>query len=322
MYHLISTKKNLPESHVLAIFLYSGILLLIVLYISFQKACRLFEKKNWNEAIPKLEELLYKLEKILGKKSSAYQKNLFMLSISYIGIEQYKKAEEYFLCAIEIWKNTEKQELSQYLNIFIPLIYLYVKSGECEKEKQLLVELGAIREKLFNEAKPDCIKLLSKLVSFYQRRSDDKNTERCLLSIREIQRQNLPQEQTLYLESLEKLVDFYEKKEDYTQVEVFLREAKEIRKKIRERDIVSIFRKLLIKIRPVLNLTQPLISSQKYLSNLFKLADLYENTCQYNKAEWVLGEAKDEIEKFWGKYVRYYTIYLCKLGRISLVSGC
>ncbi len=237
----------------------------------------LFNKGDYEKAIPFAEQAVLTAKKEFGEIHSDYASSLNNLAVCYKLLGQYEKAKPLYLESIGIRKIVLGETHPDYLASLINLSNLYSEVGQYEIAETNLLIAKEIYEKEIGETNPNYALCLNNLAGVYMSKGDYEKVELLYLKSKELRKTLFGESHIEYASSLNNLALYNKKLGQYEKAEKLYLEALEIWKNVAGK------------------------SHPNYITTLSNLSSLYKIKGQNKKAETMYLEALEIRENVSGK---------------------
>jgi len=223
---------------------------------------KFYIERAFKKAVPYLQYAVKKAQRNTTEKGDSLQAlYLGHLGFFYERSGIYKKAEAIYVKSIQLKKEVDGVQSTEYAIALNNLAILYKNMGKYEQAEPLYLQTIAIEKKLLGEQNPSYAKSLNNLAALYYQMSKYEQAEVLFLKTIEIREKTLGPEHPVFAQSLNNLAALYEAMGKYEQAEPLYLQAMEIKE-------------------AALGPKHP-----SYATSVNNLAALYENMKKYTKAQ-------------------------------------
>ena len=236
------------------------------LYLYVDQECLFFlyhfySSGNYENAVPYGEMSVVLRKSVLGENHPNCASSLNNLAELYRKIDDYSRAEQYYLESLKICKVAFGENHPDYATCINNLGSLYQDMGEYSKAEQYYLESLKIIKEILGENHTNYAGVLNNLGSLYNSMGDYSHAEQCYLESMNIHKSLLGESHSKYAASLNNLGRLYNSKGEYSKAEQYFLESLKI-------------------IKSVLGENHP-----DYAVSLNNLGSLYHDMGEYSKAE-------------------------------------
>ncbi|MDZ4794699.1 MAG: CHAT domain-containing tetratricopeptide repeat protein [Bacteroidota bacterium] len=257
-----------------------------------QETMRLFEKGEYEKAIPVAEKAAEAVKKDFGEKHSLYNGTIFFLAVCHYKLYHYEKAEQYFVLQKDLLSKTSGEKDKTYTACLINLAAVYRDMGKYQQSEALYIQANTINKAILGENDPDYSTSLNNLASLYQFIGQYAKAEQLFTQSGNNLKRILGENNALYATSLNNMATLYSVMGLYEKAKPILIRVLELRKS-------------------VLGETH-----RDYGLSLNNLAALYGNMGQYDKAEPLYLEGIGILKKTKGENHPDYASMLDNLAQL------
>ena len=177
------------------------------------------------DAIPFAETSLLLIESILGDNHIDYAEALNKLATLYRELGNYKKAEQYYLKALNIYKSVLGEQHLYNASCLSNFGVLYLLVGNYNQAKQCMLQTLGIVQSVLGEQNPEYATALSTLGVIYLRQENYAQAEQCMLKALRISQSVLGKMHPEYATCLNNLGTLYYDMGDYTKTETYFHDV-------------------------------------------------------------------------------------------------
>ena len=263
-----------------------------------QQAAELFQKGEYEKAIPYAEKAGAEIKKFLGEDNVFYQAMLTIQGFGYAKTFQYNRAESIYLHLCSLNKDAASSDKKQnYSTCLNNLATLYVDMGLYEKAEPLLIQSAEITKSLFGANDSTYTYSLNNLAGLYQGMGQFQKAEPLYMQAMNIRKKTFGEQHPGYATSLNNLGTLYMEMGLSEQAEPYFSESMAIRKRVLGESNID------------------------YAMSLNNLAALYEERQEYAKAEPAYLQANAIRKKIIGESHPDYALGLNNLAGLYTKMG-
>ena len=263
-----------------------------------------------------------------------YEMSLDNLSTIYDNINEYKKAETFYIDLLDYRKETFGEKHEKYASTINDLAVLYSNLFEYEKSETYFEEAINIRKEILGDKHPDYAASINSLAILYYEQGNYAKAEALYIEAVEIYKNVYGNKHELYSNSLNNLAVLYTQTGNFKKAESYYMEVIEIDKEIfgeKHKDyavdlinLAALYQEmgdynkaeeLLLK---AINIEKETLGKNHsdYATTLDNLASLYSDINNYKKAEKLYLEAMNIRKTVFGTQHPHYATSLNNLGLI------